>query len=313
MTAFLSTTQNLWVKLSDYLNKNYQCIIKEPKLFTMRKAARFEAVRDWVSHVSQTETPAAETYRDRSSIFAGIDVDAAAAALKEEGLYQGFQLPAAQVEKLLDFARSTTCYANRDPNQPFRLEDRIQLEAELGKPIVVASYMDSHVDCPAFQTIRHDPVLLAIAARYLGAEPAYMTSEMSWSFPTSTSLFEQLKAAQVFHYDIDDYRSIKFFFYLTDVDAASGPHICLSKTHRNKTFLHQFIGQRCASIPDQALVDAYGSENVVTLCGGAGFGFVEDTFCFHKGSPPQRQERLLLQLEFGISRYKHVRLFETFK
>jgi hypothetical protein len=118
---------------------------------------------------------------------------------------------------------------------------------------------------------------------------------------------EQLKAAQVFHYDLDDYRFIKFFFYLTDVDLYSGPHVLIRGSHKNKKLSHQLLGVRCASKPDEDIVGCYGAENLVTICGPAGLGFAEDATCFHKGTLPTQKERLLLQIEFAINNYGDIR------
>ncbi len=74
-----------------------------------------------------------------------------------------------------------------------------------------------------------------------------MATELWWSFPTAATPLEKLKAAQVFHYDMDDYRFIKFFFYLTDVDLASGLYVCIRGNHINKKFCHQILGVRRAS------------------------------------------------------------------
>ena len=35
----------------------------------------------------------------------------------------------------------------------------------------------------------------------------------------------------------------------------------------------------------------------------AGFGFIEDPLCFHKGLTPTERDRLLLQIEFATTDY----------
>jgi len=37
--------------------------------------------------------------------------------------------------------------------------------------------------------------------------------------------------------------------------------------------------------------------------GSAGVGFAEDIFCFYKGLHPERGDRLMLQLRYGIRSY----------
>jgi hypothetical protein len=301
----LTRSRTVLQKAASYVQKNYACLVREPNLFLMRKLARFEPFRQ----LHRLLSGAADILiANQDSLLGNIDADTIANQIRTEGCYPGLRLPADLVQSLLAFASTTPCYGDRNSNLPFYIVDRKALEARLDQPLVLASYMGSHETCPAFQQLRNDPGLLAIAERYLGAPPAYVASELMWSFPAPTTQFQQLKAAQVLHCDIDDYRCLKFFFYLTDVGLLSGPHIYLRKSHRNKTFLHQLLGERCASIPDQKLVETYGAENLTTFCGPAGYGFVEDIFGFHKGSPPQSQQRLLLQIEYATTYYKTLRI-----
>ncbi|MDY6938606.1 MAG: hypothetical protein SWY16_13155 [Cyanobacteriota bacterium] len=273
----------------------------------MRKFARIEFIRDWVVARCKSQSPALELSQSRTSIFQNVNVDEAVSALQTDGCHLGIDLPADILQELQDFAKTATCYGDRNPELGFKYDRKESAEAEAGQKFKLGSYMDTTEYCPAFQKLKNDPVLLAIAAKYLGTEPLYAEHELCWSFPVPATPFEQLKAAQVFHYDIDDYRCVKFFFYLTDVDTADGPHVCIRGTHKNKKWLHQIIGERCASIDDDKLVEQYGPQNVETIVGKAGSGFVEDIFCFHKGTLPSQNERLLLQIEFTMHKYKGLR------
>lgn len=311
MVALARYPHSTLQKISSYIQKSYACFVREPNFFLMRKLARFEVFRQihrLLHSVAPTHHPQADDCAIQQSVLGNIDAEAIANQIKLEGCYAGLQLPADLVQQLLNFAATEPCYGNRNPDLPFQLVDREALEARLEKPLVLASYLGSHETCPAFRRLLNDPGLLAIAERYLGTQPVYVASELLWSFPTITTRFQQLQAAQVLHCDIDDYGCMKFFFYLTDVDRCSGPHIYLRKSHKNKKFLHQMIGGRCASIPDQMLVEIYGSENLTPFCGKAGYGFVEDIFGFHKGSPPQSRQRLMLQIEYATKNYKSLRL-----
>lgn len=305
----MPSVQNVLQKAQQYTYRNYQCLVNEPKLFLMRKSARFEMVRDFVGATNASSLHGT-TQRFEDSIFPDVNVDDVVRSLQTDGLALNLNLPADIVQDLMAFAETHPCYGDRNPDLEFDINHRAEYEQQLGRSLMLGSYLNSHSQCEAFLKIKNDPKILAIASRYLAAEnPCYLTSEIAWSFPAPTSLFEQLKAAQVFHYDIDDYKCIKFFFYLTDVDEFSGPHACIRKSHRHKKFMHQVIGQRCASISDERLIDIYGEENVETICGPSGFGFVEDIFCFHKGVPPQKNIRLLLQLEYTMNYYEGARLY----
>ncbi|HEY9635512.1 MAG TPA: phytanoyl-CoA dioxygenase family protein [Coleofasciculaceae cyanobacterium] len=307
MTISVQPSRNILGKILGYLNKNYQFLIRNPRLFWMRKVARFEFARNWISSFYRRKDKSFEI-GENPSVFEDLKVNETVASLEKNSYCLGLNLPEDVVKELLDYAKSTVCYADRDPELGFLYSEKEQVEAKLGKQLRLGSYFNAK-DCPAVKKLERDPGLLAIAAKFLGAPPVHMATEIWWSFPVTATPIEQLKAAQVFHYDLDDYRFIKFFFYLTDVDLSSGPHILIRGSHRNKKFLHQLLGVRCASKDDKEIVDAYGAENLVTICGSAGLGFVEDSMCFHKGTVPTERERLLLQIEYAINDYGQIREF----
>ena len=93
---------------------------------------------------------------------------------------------------------------------------------------------------------------------------------------------------------------LKFFFYLTPVDASSGPHVYVRGSHRKRALRHQFtllVGHAADDV-----LAAYGAENSITLLGNAGFGVVEDPFGFHMGTVPERSPRLMMEIGFGVSK-----------
>lgn len=288
-----------------YFQKSYHQLTRDPSFFVMGKLARFDAVRSGVGNFHKVFYKPNENSQS-DSLFQKLDVDKVVYSLETNGYSLDINLPPPIVQEFQEFAQSTICCGDRDPDYQFYYTQKKAVEAAVDKQFRIGSYMDNIQSCPAFQKLRNDPVLLAIAARYLGTQPQYIGSELYWSFPTQAIWTEQIQAAQVFHVDLDDYRSIKFFFYLTDVDPSSGPHICIRGTHKHKTFLHQLLGGRCASIDDRKLVNCYGSDNVLTICGQAGFGFAEDPSCFHKATVPSRKDRLMLQIEFAVSVYKTI-------
>lgn len=293
-------------KLAHYIRDNYDTLITNPRLFLLVKAGRFEIVRSLVS-MFYKPSKAYEITKENPSVIENINVGLAVETIEKDCCYPGLNLPQDVQQEILEFAHSSTCYANRDPMLKFKYAEREQLEAKVGQKIRIGSYLGDINFCPAIKRLQSDPGILAIAAKYLGADPVHTATELWWSFPVPPNPLQQLKSAQVFHYDLDDYRFIKFFFYLTDVDLTSGPHVFIRGTHKNKKFIHQVLGLRCAGKTEEELTKAYGAENLVTLCGPAGFGFAEDALSFHRGSPPTAKERLLLQIEFSVTTYGDLR------
>ena len=296
-------------KFKSYLDKDYQCMSRDPQLYLMRKLARFEFIRQLSRYFPSNIKSASQTTLDSPSLFEELDVKKVVTSLKTEGCFLGLKLPDDILQELLDFASHNYCYGNRNPARAMFVDPSGQLNGTFDRKITLGSYLDTHLECNAFQRIKNDPILLEIARQYFQKPAVYLTSELCWSFPNQSNYSQMIQDAQVFHYDIDDYQSLKFFFYLTDVETSSGAHVCILKSHNNKLLWHQIIGQHCASIPDSELIEVYGAENVIQICGKKGFGFVEDTFCFHKGTMPTQRSRLLLQLEFTTNYYQEPRAY----
>ncbi|HSM83871.1 MAG TPA: hypothetical protein VLS96_19430 [Nodosilinea sp.] len=273
----------------------------------MSGLARFVAVREavarWGSYGPSSTIEATAIHAVESACPAESPAQVAA-LIQANGYYEGFSLRPDILAGLLDFAKTNPCYVNRNPTQPFYVDDREEVEQTLGAPLLVAGYLNSHESCEAYRAIREDDYLLDVASQYLNHRAVYMRGELAWGFPSPNTLEQKLKTARVYHCDINDYKTIKFFFYLTDVEAGDGPHVYLQGTHRNRRWGHQWLGQGCAAICDRTLVDIYGSERVRVVTGPAGFGFAGDPYCLHKGTVPKDSSRLLLQLEYGMYPYR---------
>jgi hypothetical protein len=69
----------------------------------------------------------------------------------------------------------------------------------------------------------------------------------------------------------------------------------VSGSHRSKPITWLFGSARNT---DEAIESYYGKDNVVTLEGDPGTGFIEDTSCYHKALAPETADRLLLQVRY---------------
>jgi hypothetical protein len=236
-----------------------------------------------------------------STVFGSIDLAETVKSLERDGLFGGLQLPRYVVDDLRNFARQTPCYGNISRKISFLPSDHKAAEARFATPILIGHYLEKVEDCPRIREIRQDPLLIEIASHYLKRKPNILTTRMWWSFPAD-GLDERLLrlASQSLHSDINDWGSAKFFFYLSDVSADSGAHVYVRRSHRRKRLRDQFtffVGKRISDV-----IDFYGAGNFHTICGPAGFGFVEDPFGFHMGTVVQKGRRLVLEIEYGLSK-----------
>jgi hypothetical protein len=149
--------------------------------------------------------------------------------------------------------------------------------------------------------VQRDPLLQAIAAHYLGGQARLSSTRIWWTFPTkrASEAQKRLASQDEYHFDLLDWRMLKFFFHLKPVDEGTGPHVYVRGSHRRRALRHQFtpfIGH-----PVDDVLKVYGADKAVTLLGNAGFGFVEDPFGFHRASVAERTPRLMMEIAFGVS------------
>lgn len=279
----------------------FKYTIKNPAWLLMFLLGRLNLIRNFVSFFYQAKD--LDRYQEKDSLFKDLDVDRAVEEIRQHGYCLDINLPPDIFKEITDLAYSSEIQARNCPNLSFIYGDRQQLETEdNNNTFVHGTYTDVRTRTSAIAKLENDPKLLKIAAQYFNCEPVLIRTDLSWCFVAEKLLYEQNGDAQVlFHYDLDDYHALKFFFFITNVDLSSGPHVCIRGSHKKKKLKHQFswlIGRS-----DREILDYYGEENLVTICGEAGFGFAEDTFCFHRGTPPIKQDRLMLQIEFAVNNY----------
>jgi hypothetical protein len=146
--------------------------------------------------------------------------------------------------------------------------------------------------CPHILPLINNAAVLQIARAYLGCRPTISSVGLTWSFPSHAAA--QRADAQYFHRDADDWRFLKLFVYLTDVDEQSGPHEFVTASHHSSG--------RIFSKPytDEELERSYGRHSMVKITGPKGTTFIEDTWGLHKGHVPISRPRLLLQVEYSV-------------
>jgi hypothetical protein len=262
----------------------------------MRAVGRFDFIQPLMVrlHHQQFVNPSNHT----DSIFPKLNIDEIVGSIRNDGYYLGIKMPDYLVREILDFASSSICYANSHVEKGFSYKDRMEVLKE-NPAFLLCSFYNLSILLPVVKIIEEDPQILEIAARYLESKPILQSTKMWWSFAVESSEQDRHNAAQMYHTDLDDYRFLKFFFYLTDVDENSGPHAIVRGTHKYKKFTHLIMRR----FSDSEIIDEYGAGNIRTICGAAGYGFIEDARCLHKGSPPHTKDRLLFQVEFGLRDY----------
>jgi hypothetical protein len=215
---------------------------------------------------------------DASGIFSNIDVVEVVNTVEKLGCAHVGMLPQTLISQILDYC-------------------------EVDKRM---SYWNPHLDCESIRTICRSSDTVEIARQYLGAEPILWLTRLKWSFPLSDDISDMRPSIHKepieydphgFHYDANDFRSLTFFVYLTDIDDSDcGAHVVIEGTHRNKSLKEI----RKKVIDDQSAYVTYG-ERIKAILGKKGTVFAEESSAYHKIAECKKR-RLILMIYYVLAR-----------
>ena len=233
------------------------------------------------------------------SIFSNADdaeVKTAANSLRDDGFYVfDRKLPEEYCKKLLDYSLTqpgvSVAAQPGDSNSTNPIFDRENPQAIRHQFQADNLFKDETV-----QKLATDPYFFAIAQEYLGFNPVFDVLAMWWSAPTRDHQL-QSRAAQLYHFDMDRLKFVKFFIYLTDVDADNGPHCYIRGSHKRKPAALL----KDARLSDEEILEHYSASNMLELTGKTGTILAVDTRGLHKGKPLVTRDRLIFQIQFADS------------
>ena len=140
-----------------------------------------------------------------------------------------------------------------------------------------------------------DQNLLHIASTYLKTTPILDLVSCWWSIPSNEKGMNQ--AAQMYHHDMDRFKFLKFFFYITDVHSENGPHCYVQGSHNGVPKNLQKEGR----FTDEEISKTFPSSDILEICGKKGTIIAVDTRGLHKGKNLIKGSRLLFQIQFSNS------------
>jgi hypothetical protein len=210
------------------------------------------------------------------------------------------KLSAEIINSLQGFARSVPCQAipvlsengegkGVDKSAPYGQHPDESPKYDIAQRDILAN--------PTVQQLLMDSGLHRVAQGFLRCSPILDLLAMWWSRPFGGG--PSTEAAQLYHFDMDRIKFLKFFFYLTDVTPESGPHCYVRGSSKRKPAAILQDGRT----PDEAIHKHYPQEALVEICGEAGSIIAVDTRGWHKGKPLTEGERLILQFEYTNSMF----------
>ena len=283
--------------LPTYYRRSRRYLDHGSRHLLMYMFGRFRTVRSLMvwRYSQRTSIPALTS---SSSLVTTADVNDVVHKICQDGYCTGLNLRRDVVEQLLTFSSLATCYGDGNEDFPFHYRDRHEAQRLSGRQFRLGRYNHALSASHALRALASDAQLLAIARKYLRTEPVLIGARIWWSLAGPADSEQKIGAGQSFHYDIDGYRGLAFFFYLTDVGREGGPHVYVRGTHLKKSWRH--LVSIYKSRTDAEIDECYGPESQVLLCRPAGSGFAEDIFGFHKGMDPESVDRLIVQVRYGL-------------
>lgn len=263
---------------------------------------RFKTVRVSYSHIQQLRGRRCRVPPEvacRTTLFPHVDVDGVVRSVRESAVFVGMNLPPAIVGEIADFGRTTALFARHDPSgADFYHADVVRGRTRNGRQLPLGSIRNPMI-CPAVRAVVEDPVLREVARQYLGYEPSGVLPILFWSFASDFSDDERRRLKQHvidYHYDVGGFNFVYANFYIVDTDRNSGAHVLMKNSHNRKP-LRLLLGSAAAS--EAEVHRLYGRENELVIEGPGGTGFIQDTACYHRATPPTYGDRLLLQVRFS--------------
>lgn len=210
-------------------------------------------------------------------------------ALERTGIHHlGTLLTPAQCAELRRYFADRKVFDPYRPRHPEFLPDADSRHPEAH---IAHHHPQDIVAAPYLLQLANDPRLLDIAGTFLGCKPTIGYMACWWSYATEVGP----QQAENLHRDVDDWRFLKLFVYLTDVGSHSGPHVYIRGSGNDPRFT------QLRRFEDAEVVACFGENAVVTMTGSAGEGFFENTFGIHKGQPVAQGTRLIFQVVYSLN------------
>lgn len=215
--------------------------------------------------------------------------------LSDRGFSEMDRVDPAQVERLRTFfCERTDLGAGRTYEALSAYFDHYRTEGVQRPRGLLATGAD---DCEISRmALREDYV--ALAAEFLGIDRSRIVTSASID---ALIRLEQPRAkpakyddALEFHRDIDSYRFVKMFVYLTECERNGGHHEVYLHSHRHTPIRLGPIARYTNVEIEETIPEA----RLHCVEGPAGYAFAENTYALHRGTKPQTGDRLILNLQY---------------
>lgn len=216
--------------------------------------------------------------------------------LETQGYHEGLMLNEKLTKKFSELCKKSKIVTVLDNKNFNSFEEVNNYNKTVDKTYSLLNLYSNEINDLAHNLAR-DRELIKIAENYLG-KVKNIDIKVQWSPLCNADNDWREKNGQTvtYHYDVHHLNFLYIFFYLTDCDRDSGAHELICGSHNKKNFFTHLIGS--AKKNEDKLVKYYGKENFRIIEGKAGYGFIEDTSCYHRARIPTKSDRIALQFRY---------------
>ena len=196
---------------------------------------------------------------------------------------------------MYEYFYNTDCYDFYNNHQKFKIKN-VPNYVKLGRHTIL-----DNLRCPHMLELITNDKVINLASSFLGS-PATLTNLLPmWSFK---SHHDEPINMQLFHRDAEDYKFIKIFIFLSDVQKGNGEQVYIKGTSNMKNLPIELY--KIERYPNQLINRHLDLKKHLALTGSAGFSWAANPYGIHRGTVPSDTHRLLLQLQFS---YEPVPIF----
>lgn len=224
--------------------------------------------------------------------------------LRDRGYYVfEKRLSADLIQRLVDFASTQKCTIRpTDADTKRGIGPRVTVYDRANPQGVVYEFdPEDLINNPDIQALMADPSIFAVAQAYVGGAPVLDEVNLWWSVAGDKK--PDSAAAQLYHFDMDRIRWLKFFINLTDVTPDNGPHCFVAGSQKTDGIPRRLLAEGYARLTDEEVRKDYPAEAFVEFTAPAGTVLAEDTRGLHKGKPLNKGDRLMLEFEYSVSMF----------
>ncbi|MCA9806189.1 MAG: phytanoyl-CoA dioxygenase family protein [Cyanobacteria bacterium HKST-UBA02] len=225
-----------------------------------------------------------------ASIFGTIDngaIEDAVDAIKRDGYFVfPEKVPVSILESIYGY--SLTIPASMEGEAYQNVENKGYFNEANPVAAIYRFSQEDTINHSVLQQIMADPVLLEIASRYFNSQASYCNVHMWWTTPYGCET-PNPRLAQQYHFDMDRFKFLNFFLYVTDVGPEDGPHCFIRGSHRRKPV--RFLQDR--RFTDEEVAEHYSPEDHIEINGPRGTIMAVDGRGLHKAKMPTRGNRLM--------------------